>query len=206
MSADLAAVAQRLLANHRFVAPDPSALHQVLLQCPERAYRDGEVLCKERSYGDEMWFLVAGRVKVVRRDIRNNEHLVAVVEAPDLIGPLALIDNTMRSATVVADGPVVTRVLDRGAYVQLSTAATTAGAVLRRLLLSSLHQQLSRTHGRIRTLGAPARPGSAPPPPAQAAPPPTVQILDEEEIDDLALVELTEEEAKEAFDILSTNG
>ena len=211
MTDALLASARHLLQHHPFVGASAEALALVLQECTERTYRDDEVICRERTYGDEMWVLVAGRVKVLRKDIRGADHLIATVDAPDLIGPLSLIDNAIRSATVLADGPVLTRVLDRGTYIRLSNAATPAGAALRGLLLSSLHRQLSRTHARVRSVVQ----GATAPPTGPLRPAPTVVIVEEPAPPgplsslteaDLVQIDLTEEETLGALDALTTNG
>lgn len=164
MNAPLRREAQALLDAHPYAGATLEGLVEILEACPERQLTAGEVLCKERSYGQEMYLLTRGQVEIRKRDLAGNDHLLAVLTALELIGQLSLIDNAIRSASVVARAGAVVRVLDRQTFVRLTNSPTVAGASLRRLLLSSLHHQLSRAYKQLR----PSAPGAPPPKQARA--------------------------------------
>lgn len=142
-------IAYKLITAHPFLGATPEALAEVIATCSERRFKPGQVLCKEKTYGDEVFIVMEGRVVVSRLDAVGRSQNLTALDAPTMLGQLSLIDNAIRSATVSAEGYVTARVLDRQTWLRLSHAPTAAGAALRRIFLSSLHQQLFRTHDRI---------------------------------------------------------
>ena len=170
--------AAAILGRFPFAGIDADAVASLLNHCEERRIVSGEVVCKERTHGDEMYLLVQGRVRLTRLDNRGEPLHLTSRQAPDILGALALIDNALRSATVAAEGDVVVRVLPRSVYATLWNAPTLAGSALRRLLLAALHEQLSRAH-QIWTGQAKAGDGAAEP-----GRPGVVTITVEDEYDD----------------------
>jgi CRP/FNR family transcriptional regulator len=80
-----------------------------------RRYPEGQVLFSEGDPGEALVILEEGRVKVCRFMAGGQEIVLAVQEAPASFGELALIDGAPRSATVIAQTPVVVRMLPRAA-------------------------------------------------------------------------------------------
>ena len=66
-----------------------------------------------------------------------------------LVGQLSLIDQAIRSATLTAEGTVVVRVIDMALWQRVAGSPTPEGSALRRVVMSSLQQQLFRTHQQI---------------------------------------------------------
>lgn len=166
MSDDLSAAVTAIMGRYHFAGIHAEAVAALLGSLERRELAPGTVLFPERSHGNEMFFLTAGRVRISRTDHLGQLHHLADVEAPDLIGQLSLIDNSTRSATATALGPVTVRVLTRGVYAGLWNATTPAASALRRLLLAALHEQLDRAQARwAQTAEARPRPPAAPPTP-----------------------------------------
>jgi CRP/FNR family transcriptional regulator, cyclic AMP receptor protein len=80
-----------------------------------RRYPEGQVLFSEGDPGETLLILEEGRVKVCRFMAGGQEIVLAVQEAPASFGELALVDGAPRSATVIAQTPVVVRLLPRAA-------------------------------------------------------------------------------------------
>jgi CRP-like cAMP-binding protein len=76
-----------------------------------RSMASGEVLLKEGELGDSMFFLLKGKVEVLRGDVH-----IAIREAGEVFGEMALLDPAPRSATVVASGKVDVIELERGVF------------------------------------------------------------------------------------------
>lgn len=144
-------VAAALIARYPYLDADPAAVAVWLGACAERTFAPGAVLCKEKTYGDACYIIVSGRVQVTRVDPRGVEHTLNVLDAPAIVGQLALIDSAVRHTTLLAMGPapVEVRVLGRTLWQSLVASTTPAGQSVRRLMLSSLHEQLSTTHQRV---------------------------------------------------------
>ena len=80
----------------------------------EETYTDGEVIFQEGTYGDWVYVVIEGELRVVKKTSKG-EVLVATVEEGDFIGELEFLDmgKEPRSATVIAVGDVKLGVLDR---------------------------------------------------------------------------------------------
>lgn len=146
--------AARLIEAHPYPAADPEALARLLNRCQPLRLMDGAELCREGEPGNALFFLMDGAVQVWRRDNRQQARALALVEAPALVGHMALVDGSTRSATCSAVGHLRALVLDRTAYQALLSELSPEGTALRRLLLSSLSQQLTGGNRQLRSLVA----------------------------------------------------
>lgn len=65
----------------------------------------GSYIIKEGEYGDKLYILNKGTVKILKTTINNEPYVVALLNSDDNIffGEIALIDNDKRSATVIAE-------------------------------------------------------------------------------------------------------
>lgn len=85
----------------------------VLLEKFGRTYQAGDVLFYEGQPGDEIYFMIKGRVRVtisyyidtpdsLRRPEEGPSKELCILQAGDVFGELALLDNLPRSATITA--------------------------------------------------------------------------------------------------------
>lgn len=144
--------AARLIETHPSPAADPEALARLLERCQPLRLMDGAELCREGEPGNALFFLMDGSVQVWRRDNRQQPRRLATVDAPALVGHMALVDGSTRSASCSAVGHVRALVLERAAYQALMSELSPEGTALRRLLLSSLSQQLTGGNRQLRAL------------------------------------------------------
>ncbi len=93
----------------------PGVLRVLAAESRVRRYPEGQVLFSEGDPGETLLILEEGRVKVSRFMAGGQEIVLAVQEAPASFGELALVDGASRSATVIAQTPVVVRILPRAA-------------------------------------------------------------------------------------------
>lgn len=101
-----------------------------------RRYPEGQVLFSEGDPGDTLLILEEGRVKICRFMAGGQEIVLAVQEAPASFGELALVDGAPRSATVIAQTPVVIRLLPRSALMgMIHNEPTVAIALMQGLVL-----------------------------------------------------------------------
>ena len=159
--------ASRMLKSHPLNGVDAKALAPVLERATIQRMGDREVLCTEGDAGDAMYFLFSGRIQVMRRDSQGQMRELATMRAPALLGHMALVDNSPRSASCICDGPAVIGSLGRREYNTLLADKTWAGTALRRLVLSSLMRQLTSGNQRVRELifePGDRLPSDAPPP------------------------------------------
>lgn len=85
----------------------------------EHVYRPGEVIIEDEGYGDEVHFLVEGRVRILKGGGTGEEQLLALLHPGDCFGELELIAGRPRSARVVAADPCVTYTLTKTDFEQL---------------------------------------------------------------------------------------
>jgi len=117
---------------------DLNRLSQVLTR---RAFAQGEIICREGDVGDRMWLLAKGSVSV-RLTLRGGSESIRIASLArgTIIGEMSLIDSARRSATIVADEPVVCYELLRDNF---ATMLSDHPAIATKLL-SNLARELSR--------------------------------------------------------------
>ncbi|WP_189285752.1 Crp/Fnr family transcriptional regulator [Actinoplanes campanulatus] len=76
-----------------------------------RAFRPGDLLCRQGDSGDYVYVLLAGAVKVVRSEAVGGRTVLTVRSAGDLIGDIAAVDGGQRSASVSALTALTCRLL-----------------------------------------------------------------------------------------------
>jgi CRP-like cAMP-binding protein len=92
-------------------------------------YREGEVLARQNSVGNEAFVVVDGSITV-----RRNGRKVATLGPGDVAGEMALLDDEPRSADLVAAQPSVVLYISRREFGGLLEANTKLmGKVLRTL-------------------------------------------------------------------------
>lgn len=136
--------------------PYPGASVEGIVQLLDAGYRmefsHGQVICGEGEAAACMYVLTYGKVGVVKKDFSSQARQVTVMHSPAIFGHMSMVDGSPRSATCTADGVVTVVVIDRETYQHLITEPTPVGRTLRRMLLSSLTDQLSRGNKRLREL------------------------------------------------------
>ncbi len=70
-----------------------------------RNYRDNEMIFCEHEPGKELFILQQGKVKI-SKIVNQNEVMLAVLQAGDIFGEMAILDNKPRSASAIASGDV----------------------------------------------------------------------------------------------------
>jgi CRP-like cAMP-binding protein len=68
-------------------------------------YKDGDTIFEENSIGKEMYIILTGNAKVIKKK-DGAETTLATLEEGDFFGEMSLFDNSPRSATVKALGDI----------------------------------------------------------------------------------------------------
>jgi len=89
----------------------------------EASYLPGEVIVREGDLGGELYLLLEGVVEVYLGYETPDQQRVAVLEAVDYFGEMAIFDDAPRSAAVVAREQTRVLVLDGGSFKELITEA-----------------------------------------------------------------------------------
>src|SRR6185503_2713267 len=90
------------LADHKtFSLFEEQELAALSEECTEASFKKDEIIFPEESPGDKMYILRQGSVKVFKK-IKNNETTLAIVNAGEFFGEMALLDGGPRSAAAKA--------------------------------------------------------------------------------------------------------
>jgi len=146
------AAAAKLLRKHLCDGVRVEDLIAMLADCEYRTLPGGGAICQEGDKGDTLFILLEGRVRVLKRDPRGEERELTTLKAPALLGHMSLIDGSARSATCLAAGEARVVSMSRRVYEHRINEIGPAGTALRRLLLSSLTQQLVRGNAQLSDL------------------------------------------------------
>lgn len=166
--------ALRLIKQYPYPGAEVEGIMGLLDAGYRMEFEHGQTICSEGDPATCMYILTYGRVSVIKSDFQGKPRRVATMAAPSIFGHMAMVDGSPRSATCTSEGIVTVVVLDRECYQRLITAPDAPGRTLRRLLLSSLTDQLSRGNMRIRELtGGPVAA-------AEATPTPPKEVTQEE--------------------------
>lgn len=103
-----------------------------------RTFEAGSVLFREGDTGEALYILVSGLVKVSKVDLEGHEKTLAIFQAPEVLGEMALLGQDRRSATALALSKVETLVLYRDDFLKLLTGYP----VINLNLTSTLAQRL----------------------------------------------------------------
>ncbi|MFW6075556.1 MAG: Crp/Fnr family transcriptional regulator [Chloroflexota bacterium] len=123
--------------------PD-AALHRLEEESWTRSYPEGQILTSEGDPGDSLLIIESGHVRVSRYSAAGQEIVLAVVEAPDAIGELALIDGAPRSATVIAQSDVTVRIVPRQSFQSLLEENPEVAFAVMRALASMVRETNER--------------------------------------------------------------
>ncbi|MCO4760888.1 MAG: cyclic nucleotide-binding domain-containing protein [Myxococcales bacterium] len=88
---------------------------------PAREYEAGDRLCREGDQGHSCFLVAAGQIDVVR-EIDNAEQVLATLRAGSIVGQMALVDRSPRSATLTASGYTIALELTREVFERLLAA------------------------------------------------------------------------------------
>jgi CRP/FNR family cyclic AMP-dependent transcriptional regulator len=114
------------------IAPDDAAELRALGR--RRTYRAGDTLFLELDAGSEILVVLEGRVKLSRLAADGHEAVLGIREPGDLLGEMAAIDETVRSATATALEPVEALALRSVVFLAFLERRPAAGIVLLRML------------------------------------------------------------------------
>jgi CRP-like cAMP-binding protein len=123
-----------LRSTTMFGALGEEPLLKLARACGQRTHRRGQYLWYQDDTGDRLVVICAGLVKVMLASERGDEIVLATAGAGEVLGELAVLDGSPRSASVVAVEDTTVLSLDRVVALELmSTEPAVLEAVLRSL-------------------------------------------------------------------------
>lgn len=94
----------------------------VMNRLTRRTYKEQEVILQEEGSGQELFFLVEGRVKIVHCTKSGAELMINLLHPGDFFGEMELIDGRSRTSRVVAEDDCVVYCLEKAGFAELSEA------------------------------------------------------------------------------------
>ncbi|WP_421725904.1 cyclic nucleotide-binding domain-containing protein [Bauldia sp.] len=85
---------------------DSRQLDYLATQCKPVVYPNGAVVMAEGDFGDAMYVIVDGTVRVTFQDRHGGEQRVAQLGAGDVVGEMSLLTGMRRTATATTKGEV----------------------------------------------------------------------------------------------------
>lgn len=96
----------------------PAGLDRLVSDLKERSYPQGQTLLMADAWGNAVYLLVSGWVKI-RQGIGSTETTLAVLGSPSYFGEMAVLDQAPRATDVVCLSPVEVAVLPAATFTQL---------------------------------------------------------------------------------------
>jgi CRP/FNR family transcriptional regulator, cyclic AMP receptor protein len=130
-------------------AVEGDALARLAAALEEQEYADGQTVFAEGDPGDAMYFISRGRIRIEKRTqaAAAAHKILAVLEAGDYFGEMALLDQKPRSAAAVSAGGAKVLRLSKAAFDQIQRTSSVAG-------MSVLFAMIRTSSERIRRLSA----------------------------------------------------
>ncbi len=128
---------------------DSVALARLAAALEEKVFTDEQIVFAEDDPGDSMFFIARGCIRIVKRPQATgaSPKTLAVLEAGDYFGEMALFDQQPRSASAFAAGEVRLLQLSKAAFDEIQRHSAAAG-------MSVLFAMLRTSSERIRRLSA----------------------------------------------------
>ncbi|HEY88950.1 MAG TPA: cyclic nucleotide-binding domain-containing protein [Thermoflexia bacterium] len=117
-----------------FQSLSKSQLERLAQRFVEREYEAAEAIVSQGKGGEGFFVIVAGEAKVVRETLDGDKVVVNEFAAGDYFGELALLDEGLRTASVITTAPTSCLVLTRWDFLGLlKSDAAIAVAILQEL-------------------------------------------------------------------------
>jgi phosphoserine phosphatase RsbU/P len=107
---------QRLRYNILFEMLTDFQFDELCKYLEERSFQQGEVILHEDTESDELFLLIEGRVKIIRKTKTGDEYMLALLHPGDFFGEMEVIDGRSRSADVIAEDDCLTYVLPKKSF------------------------------------------------------------------------------------------
>jgi len=150
LTIDYDRIARRLLRAERMPLDGMAPLAEVLRVARPLQLEAGAVVVREGDTARELLVVARGSVLVRLKDASGEVTRVATLQAPLLLGHVAIVDDGARSATceMATDGLVLS--LPRRQVGDVLHSTSRGAEVMRDLLLAGMFRQLDQASARLR--------------------------------------------------------
>jgi len=94
----------------------PEDLEQIAELAQEQLFPSESVICREGEPGNSLFIIVSGKVNVIKETESGEQTILAVRKDGEFVGEMAILESSMRSATLQAEGEVRMLVLDGDSF------------------------------------------------------------------------------------------
>jgi CRP-like cAMP-binding protein len=122
-----------------------------------RSYPGSAFLFHEGEAGQEMYVITEGRVRISKNVPGIGEEALAILEAGQYFGEMAVIEDTPRSADAIAHTPCTVWVIERARLEQLMFTDKDLAYVLLWTFVRTLSERLRDTNDKIKAFFAISR-------------------------------------------------
>jgi CRP/FNR family cyclic AMP-dependent transcriptional regulator len=106
---------------------ESDALARLAAALEKKEYSEGQPVFSEGDPADAMYFIQKGCIRIEKRASGSVQKTLAVLEAGDYFGEMALFEQKPRSASAVAAGPATIVCLSKPAFDELHKKSSAAG-------------------------------------------------------------------------------
>ena len=112
-------IAENLDAIHVFSDLSDEELEQVANFCTPRTYPKNSMIILEEEFGDTVFGIILGTVKITRVNDEGKEVILALLGQGELFGELAVLDGEARSANALAQEKCTLLAFPKGEFLNL---------------------------------------------------------------------------------------
>ena len=98
---------------------DQDSLIEVSKITTERSYPKGSMIILEEEYGDKLFIVQSGTVKITRVNDEGKEVILALLGSSEIFGEMAILDGESRSANVLAQEACSLLVISREDFINI---------------------------------------------------------------------------------------
>ena len=102
-----------------FAEIDQNSLIEVSKITTERSYPKGSMIILEEEYGDKLFIVQSGTVKITRVNDEGKEVILALLGSSEIFGEMAILDGECRSANVLAQEACSLLVISREDFINI---------------------------------------------------------------------------------------
>ena len=112
-------IAENLDAIHVFSDLSQEELEKVANLCTPRTYPKNSMIILEEEFGDTVFGIITGTVKITRVNDEGKEVILALLGQGELFGELAVLDGEARSANALAQEKCILLAFPKGEFLNL---------------------------------------------------------------------------------------
>ena len=136
-------------------ADNEDVINKISTICSNRVFKKGKKIIEEGQHGDELYIILSGEIDILKKTLQNEKYTVTSLSdqmGGIYVGELALIDNDMRSASVVAKSDCQCLVINRKDFIRFGNENPAIGLSVTRAIASQISSRLRKSNSDVITL------------------------------------------------------